>query len=558
MTTCTTSKKIPKYPNTADTICDKAGNILQYDIATNTWVLKGRISPPDLVTEHNDGILDTSIYSKLQKLRTIYESNQYRFTPLKLKPGVEGYWYYFRSSDKLFRFMPEAEDILRIEVDKARIYQIAMKQLCPGIKGPIGDTGAKGPSGTSGAAELCYAPTLVANNQMKFAIYTPTPIDTRISLRLYPVSRPTSSQSVNTKNQVLELYQYFKKYDQYGQYFKDIDQMKKAIVASSMGIKTQAETEPLSEVLTGSFSTGSQYFEFNIDPKNPTTNSQLVSSNTIIINENETISSFRYENNILYGTIVISSQWINYGNEWCLRSRQRGPKGPKGDPGLCRLEAIHTTLDNSNFLPNCPLVNLRHDSVKNTLYWKCNSIANDICTSSIVLANNAATLNDRSVMKSEFVSAQMTLNDCKHLQRHTPSIPSYNIPELQLVNWEPQSDCVFKRHFDKYSFDWQSKLATSACNPDVKWYSATDIRPPTYPYPQLPTEPTTDTCCEDTFFYCPNVQDAPCIDNVIANALTAMADSQTTQTSTQTQIQSSLSSINSSLQNGGSDLLALE
>ncbi len=558
MTTCTTDKKIPKYPNTSSTICDKAGNILQYDVLTNTWVFKGRIEVPNLVTEHNDGIIDTTIYDKLQKLRTIYESGQYKFTPLKIKPGIEGYWYYFKSSDKLFRFIPEAEDVLRIEVDKARIYQIAMKQLCPGIKGQTGDIGPKGVSGFSGAAELCYAPTLIANNQMTFAIYTPTPLDTRISLRLYPVSRSTSAQAVQLKNQVFELLPYFKKYDQYGQYLKDIQQMKTNIVANSMGIKPQAETEPLSEVLTGSFTTGSEYFEFNIDPKNPTTNSTLVSSNTITININETISSFRYENNILYGTIVIEGLWSSYGTEWCLRSRQRGPKGPKGDPGLCRLNAVTTVLDNTNFLPNCPIVNLRHDNVKNTLYWKCNSLANDICTSSIVLVNDAATLNDRTVMDSEFVSAQMTLNGCKHLQRHKPSIPSYSIPELQFVNWEPQADCVLKRHFDKYSFDWQSKLATSACNPDVKWYSATDLRAPTYPYPQLPTEPSTDTCCEDTFFYCPNVQDAPCIDNVIANAVTAMADSQTTQSATQSQIQTSLSSIDSAIQSDSSNLLALE
>jgi hypothetical protein len=524
MAECKTSKKISKYPKDADIICDKAGNILQYDILTNTWIFKGKISPPNIVTENENGLIDTTIYNKLQKLRTVYESNQINFTPLKLKPGVDGYWYYFRSSDKLYRFIPEAEDTLRIEVDRARIFQIALKQLCPGDKGAEGLPGPKGPTGASGAPEICYAPITIVNNQLSFAIYTPTPIiDSRISFRIYPVSRPLSSQTANLQNQLQYLTSYLKKYDTSTNNIAKITDMKKILIDNALGINKQAASQELSQVLTGTFSVGDSSLEINIDPNDPTGNSTLVST-TLPIQLSDTISTFKFVDNVLYGTVILSSSWSSQGSEWCLRSRQRGPKGDKGDPGLCRLSVVSSTIDNSNMLATCPIVNVRYDSPKNTLYWKCSDLSSDVCANAVTILGGAASLNDRSIIDSEFASAQMILDDCKLINKYKPSLPQFIQPELELVSWEPQPNCNLKRNFDRHTFNWQDTLSADKCNTDVKWYGVDDLKAPQYPYNiQKSDPPVTDKCCEDSFFFCPNVQDGPCIDNVIANGITTIA-----------------------------------
>ena len=97
------SDYIPRLPrNVADgtEVSDRYGNIWQYNAAENTWISKGVIGQQPIVSEDQDGLATPAIYSKLGILRQ-YSTDGTLFNSLKIVPGIDAYWYYFRSADKL-------------------------------------------------------------------------------------------------------------------------------------------------------------------------------------------------------------------------------------------------------------------------------------------------------------------------------------------------------------------------------------------------------------------------------------------------------------------------
>src|SRR5688500_3213307 len=107
--------RLPRFPDDGAEVCDKYGNRWFFNGEVATWISKGAIQSPITVTESNDGVITPTIYDQLSKLRT-YVNTGVNLRPLKILPGRDAYWYYFRSSDKFLKFQPEGEDALRIEL----------------------------------------------------------------------------------------------------------------------------------------------------------------------------------------------------------------------------------------------------------------------------------------------------------------------------------------------------------------------------------------------------------------------------------------------------------
>ena len=206
---CDFRPTLPREATGDDEICDRHGNRWIYDAESNGWISKGTINPSDLVSEDASGLVTPDIFDRLRKLET-YSLRDIK--QLKLLPGTDAYWYYFKSSDKLFRFRQEGENALRIEVDKGRIFQILMKEVCPGVRGPKGLQGDTGLDGIHGADEICYEPSEINDGKLDFAIFTPTPLlsDTAvplpggnipdISVRIYPVIVTTTPSRTDQLN----------------------------------------------------------------------------------------------------------------------------------------------------------------------------------------------------------------------------------------------------------------------------------------------------------------------------------------------------------------------
>lgn len=180
----------PRFPTynvkDKDQIVDAVGNIYEYDIETDSWLLVGEIKIPDIVTEENDGIASSEIYRRIYVLQKLYEKGT-KFDAFKLDYKTEKapYYYYFHSSDDLVRFIPEAKDQLRIEVDRDRLFNRLLSTCCVGPVGKTGEDGDPGEDGKSAANEFFKQPTSFVDNLYILSDIVNTPIDTPISIRLF-------------------------------------------------------------------------------------------------------------------------------------------------------------------------------------------------------------------------------------------------------------------------------------------------------------------------------------------------------------------------------------
>lgn len=512
--------KFPRNPIDGDQVSDAYGNRWQYTAESDAWISKGVVTGPPVVTENTNGIIDSEIYTKLSKLDN-YLKTGVDLRPLKLYPGTDAYWYYFRSSDKLFRFTPEGESILRIEIDKGRLFQILMKQICPGVRGPKGPKGDKGRDGLPGAPEICYYPSAVEENRLDFAIYTPVPLlpdgavllpnnhVPEISVRLFAVS----SETVNAKfDQMQHLAIVYSKH--HTAELPKFQRTRDLLLKRAMGEKyANLCNIPMSSV--AAFSDGAEVASspsvtIEVSPIDPTDITIL--SDELDIDEVETKATIRFDlaTGIVCGSIFLNDRtWATIASEWCIKSRQKGPDGLTGDPGECYMRIVECTIDDTNFTVSCPIINARLDCDLDIIYTLCADLLEEICVNQVTLLANSDTLTDNSVFKSVFASAQMTLEECKYVNRYEISLENDDLPELDLVHWDPQPGCVTQRHYDRHEFNWIPDTDIPACDVTATWFGPDETRPGKYPWEIVIGLPKEDECCEDSFFWCPNVQDPP-------------------------------------------------
>lgn len=510
-----TRSQLPKTGTDGQEILDLYGNRWRYDLQQKLWVSIGTVSAPTIVTEDEDGIIDPTIFEKLQKLKTYVQSGV-NLSPLKLLPGRNAYWYYFKSSNRLIKFKPEADNILRVEFDQGRFYQLMSKQICPGFTGPDGITGPTGEDGTNTQSEPCYSPSRIVGKQLDFAIFTATPIldDSTISLpndhvpeisvRLYRLQTAAAS----TLRQIQALGAMYRHIG--GEVEQKFAQLRDAYQQRAMGARADNLCNiELSEVLIGASTETNPAITIEIDPLNP--DSIEIVSTDVVLDETRTLNSIQFDpvTGIVCGSIFLAEE--DWGNDWCVKSWQKGPDGFTGVSGNCRIAIVECVIDDTNYLATCPIINARLDCERSTIYKLCSGLMDEYCVTNIQILPNSGTLTTGDALHSTFASAQMTLDDCKHINRFQISIPEEQIPDLDLAHWDPQPGCFTQRHYDRYKFDWVPLTNREACTPAIKWYSATGIRRGRYPYELITApEPPADECCQDEFFYCPNVQDGPC------------------------------------------------
>lgn len=515
----TTRSRLPKTGTHGQEILDRYGNRWEYDAGQKLWLSKGTVTSPAIVTESANGLIDGEIFTHLQQLKQYVQSGV-NLSPLKLLPGRNAYWYYFRSSDKLVKFKPENEETLRVEFDSARFYQLVSKQICQGPTGPIGQTGPVGLDGASTILEPCYRPSRIAGKQLDFAIFTPTPITDdslislpnshvpEISLRITQLDLLASS-SVKSLNQVQSLSAFYRNSEHTTR--RKFDAIRVASQQAAMGVKQAIACDiPLSEVYIGAdLGNNEPSITIEIDVLDPT--DITIVNTSLIIDTEKTLESISFdpETNIVCGSVFLAD--ANWDESWCVRSWQKGPDGFKGASGNCEIKIVECLVDDTNYLATCPIVNVRMDCERNVLYKLCSGLIDESCVSNVQLLPDAGTLTTSSPLDSVYASAQMTLDECKHINRYAIDLEEDDIPELDLVHWDPQPGCFTQRHYNRYKFDWIPETDIPACATAAKWYSATAVRPGQYPWEIVTApRPPRDECCADEYFYCPNVQDGPC------------------------------------------------
>ena len=530
-------KTYPKLPNAPGVnniishgteICDRYGNRWFYDAGQDGWVSKGIIEPPAQVTEQQAGLISPDVFEKLEKLKVLVDSG-HNFSPLKLAPATDAYWYYFRSSDKQYRFIAEGSDCLRIEVDRTRLFTNLLKQRCKGDRGDKGCKGEVGNSGVPAPAENCYSPSSITQTRIDFAIYVPLPLGTdgsgariivdrtpEISVRLYRVD----AEYLNIEDCIQQQQQQLNVVSQnLSSNEIELSKFKLALQKlqnTSMGVQNASGSAcniPLSNVVIydddvriAAYPSVDVWYNTDGDGISDVT---VQHATGIPLDVEATASSIQYDpaTGVICGTFVLESEtWEEQAELWCIRSSQRGIDGKRGEPGNCYVDIKECFIDSTNIIASCPIVNVRVDCDEDVLYTQCAELlVDEICDENIRLIAGADDLTG-SPIRSSFASAEMTLDECKKIYSKNLEIEEEERPELELLAWEPQPGCVTQRHFNRHKFDW---IPTTA-DGDT-WCDFNGEQPSLYPgVIQTQSEPEQDNCCEDDWFWCPSVQEGSC------------------------------------------------
>jgi len=167
-------------------IADRDGVVWEYNADADTWINKGVLHNPPIVSSDANGLITPEIYRKLKLLSSL-KNNGVDFNYFKIKTSNSDtpYFYYFNSSGDLIKFIPEAQNKLRIEVDKARLAQRLLRDCCVGPVGPDGSTGKAGIDGKAADLEVKQFPTFGTDNKVSFSTTVETPLDTDISVRFF-------------------------------------------------------------------------------------------------------------------------------------------------------------------------------------------------------------------------------------------------------------------------------------------------------------------------------------------------------------------------------------
>jgi hypothetical protein len=527
MTTVCKLPHLPRQGSEGQEVCDKYGNRWRFDGEEDAWVSRGLLNTPPVVTEDNDGIITTDIFNKLSKLRK-FVGTGFDLTPLKILPGQDAYWYYFRSSDKFVRLRAEAENVLRLEVDRGRLFQVLMKEVCPGPKGDPGAKGDRGKAGKPGPPEVCFEP-VIAGNRLDFAIHTPTPLlgdrtditlpnnhVPEISVRVYGVTLPKRNATGLVVPQSYDQLQHLAIYYHPLAAVASAFQRTRELLATQVITGSRDSLCDLSLSRVQALPLGSQVADFPVvtvlvDPLG-VTKPRVSSDPQHAVDVNKTLNSIKYDPNtgVVCGSIYLLNQ--PWAGVWCVKSRQRGPDGGQGPAGDAKIKIVECQLDNSSIIATCPLVNVRVECETRTILTLCSDIINLICVERVRLPANAGSVSDKDALHALFAAAQIVMDDCKLVYRYQIILPDDEFEDLIFPHWDPQPGCVTRRHYDRHNFNWIKDTDISACDDLARWYDPDLVaRPGKYPWSvHRGAPPTEDPCCAEDWFYCPNIQDGGC------------------------------------------------
>lgn len=195
------------------------------------------------------------------------------------------------------------------------------------------------------------------------------------------------------------------------------------------------------------------------------------------------------EDNKFYASFILDGP---LSGNWTYKLRQRGPQGQSGTDGNWFLNVDKTEIDNDNLL-NPEAIYSIYKSSDNISYVVSN-VNDEVCATGFVFT----TSNKFNINSTRFASAKYSNDSCKDISDWLYAQDPLDIPELNMPNWTPTECCPNYRYWPHNNLDWQDK------NKDQPWYQCD----PDYDIFIDPRYP--EQCCQDEFFFCPDVGDTPC------------------------------------------------
>jgi len=478
-----------------DQIFDGNGNIYEYNAELDEWIYRGIIEIPDIVTLDQDGLVYPAVYRRLELIQELIDRGiDFGFFKLDT-PGDIPYYYFFYSPDDLIRFYPETGSRLRLEVDRNRIYQKLLRSCCAGPKGPAGAKGATGRAGIKASNEQYRLPASVTSGEFEIDTIVDTPIDTQLSIRLFrsdtmlveyllEIDSGSDIVKVNGAGNV-ELTEEEKaaaelEAEARGLYEKgDIDG---AIEKLNEIISLDVNVEQTQSIIDALLETG-------IWPESPSPLQIIIYDDNIDVDLTGTQINFDRSSNRLWGVLAFTKGATDIAS-WKYKARQRGPKGQDGDDGSPFLAISKQIVDDPDIISRSAITSIRKSDLNNIISYLTSALPDDICVSNLAISSSVIPVGN--LLDAKFVAVKTTTRRCKDIGFYEYLEPEYTPPALDFPAWEPTADCVTASRFSSYKFEW--------------W----DLTDPKYPYRILVPPRPNEQCCQEPFFWCPNVGDNPC------------------------------------------------
>jgi hypothetical protein len=401
-------------------VLDEVGNVYEFNAEQRCWVRKGVIQSPDIVTEQEDGLVSPPIFEQLQLLSRLKQQGV-NFDHFKLDVDtLNPYFYFFHSTDDLIRFIPEAQNRLRIEIDRPMLMRRLTAECCVGPVGSDGQQGTAGDDGKPVADEIFQDPLGTTDAVFRFETKVPTPIDTPISLRIF-----------------------------------------------------REETELIEFLIPVS---GTEDITINTVEGGPE-----VELTSLVINYNQS-------SEILSGSIKFTSGADDV-DIWEFKARQRGAKGETGEDGREFFEIVNQFFDDPLLRSTDALVSMRNPTTNDNIFFVKKPMFETVCSFNILPSPDVLR---GKITEAGWVALRVTSNTCKDISTFRFIPPDFEAPPLDLPAWTPTPDCCDAGVANIRSFNWFEKV-----DPPLFFDILVDTPPPVQ-------------CCQEDFFWCPNVGDNPC------------------------------------------------
>ena len=490
--------KFPRNPTNKQVLIDENGIKWEYENIKNRWKKIGKVEKIPFISTKEPGIITPEIFNKLKTLKEA--TSDLDLGIFKISPGLDAYYYYFYSPDRLIDIRHKGNGTIELNVNEQKLIAYLYRYLCQGDKGKQGDKGEHGEPGIIAPFEGSYKP-IYRTNTLSGEVYVPIPIGTyypnhettNISLRFNSlfeiVNISTSSQSVFWSSILTgPLVNNQEK--------KTFSELQKRLVAQARGQTT--EIIDLSPIINTTLTLiPSTLLEIDI---NPITNNITIISNGV--NADLTKSTIIFDKSIGLLKFNISAIWPQ---NTIFKARQRGPTGQRGKiPNNYLIMECCDFPDDANVRPDTILTHFRQDCEQGKLFANFTRLESQDAFTKITTDPTAIITTTGPTISGNYVAVEKIAGTTKKTTPLIKKQAELNINELNLQTWSPQPGCVTKRNYENQTFDWITKTDVPKCDEALTWFGPDGPKPGKYPHEIVKgEEPEKDTCCQDDFFYFP-------------------------------------------------------
>lgn len=495
--------RLPMMARDGDKVITISGNIYEYNAEENQWVCTGIVPDPEIVSSSQDGLVTPDIYRKLSLIQELIERG-FDFSAFKLNTDVDNtpYFYYFHSSDDLIKFSHE-----KVVEPKQVLARPTVAQVVSNGDGTttvlLTNSFTTDFSGLT--LETNFGNYKILSSNGNSLILEEESVNILGGDFVKVVKDETMVARLRVEVDKGRLYQKLVRNCCVGPKGAKGDKGDKGTDGAAaskevfqvpsvnglefswdVAVETPIDTSISLRVYRNISSTS-----IALEILHPLDNS----APTIIINdpsidiEQSAFESF-YEPTS--GRFSGSFSVLTGGDDiksWRFKVRQRGAKGPAGSDGKAFLEIANHLLGDASIRSIDAILSIRKAAASDDIIIFRNSLFDEIPVSNLSATSNGKVDN---IEKDFLVSVAPTIEEAKSIGFYQFTPQTYAAPDLDIPLWTPTADCVQARRWSQYRFDW---------------FNRTD---PTYMFSIIETPRPPEQCCQEDFFFCPNIGDAPC------------------------------------------------